>query len=58
METRVLLDNPTPPPGTLHHTLSMTLIDPDGEQCGQDRRQPSSTVYNAPASGDDLNSMS
>ena len=37
METRVSLDDPTPTAGPLHHTVLVTLINPDSEQCGEDR---------------------
>ena len=38
VETRVSLDNQTPTAFPLHHTVSVTLINPDREQCGEDRR--------------------
>ena len=41
METRALLDDPTPMVTCpLHHTVSVTLINLDSEQCGEGRPPP------------------
>ena len=57
METRTSLDDPTPTARPLHHTASVTFINPDSKQCGEDRHEPSSTLYNAVSLCDDLDSM-